>query len=65
MSLKSHEMCFYVLISYFICVNACVSRLSKYLAQNERDNERRSFERFGQFDVGYHNISFDDECQEQ
>ena len=48
-----------VLIATFI--TAYVLRLSKYLAQNERDNERKSFERFGQFDVGYHNISFDEE----
>ena len=36
-------------------------RLSKYLVSNEKENEDRHIERFGQFDVAYHNISFDND----
>lgn len=28
---------------------------------NEKENEDRHIERFGQFDVAYHNISFDND----
>ena len=34
-------------------------RLSKYLVTNEKENEEKHIERLGQFDVAYHNISFD------
>ena len=36
-------------------------RLSKYLTLTENENEGKHLERLGQFDVGYHNISFDDD----
>ena len=36
-------------------------RLSKYLTLTENEIEGKHLERLGQFDVGYHNISFDDD----
>ena len=36
-------------------------RLSKYLVTNEKENEEKHIERLGQFDVAYHNISFDND----
>ena len=42
-----------------------ISRLTKYLALNEKENDNNQIDRFGQFDVAYHNISFDEDETDQ
>jgi len=42
-----------------------LSRLTKYLALNEKENDNNQIDRFGQFDVAYHNISFDEDETDQ
>ena len=53
------------IIVHFFLINQPLSvvyfRLSKYLVTNEKENEEKHIERLGQFDVAYHNISFDND----
>ena len=40
-------------------------RLTNYLALNEKERDIKQIDRFGQFDVAYHNISFDEDEPDQ
>ena len=54
-----------LIIGHFFLIDQTLSvvyfRLSKYLVTNEKENEEKHIERLGQFDVAYHNISFDND----
>ena len=46
---------------FFLAIVYYRLTLSKYLVSNEKENEEKHIERLGQFDVAYHNISFDND----
>ena len=49
-------------VNTFARCNLVHFRLSKYLSANETDKvENNHIENFGQFDIAYHNISFDED----